>query len=111
MGLVPLDMSTISNFALPLKLIEYACLGLPSISVETRPSRTTLSPDECMFFDSGDAKALAEHLDRVAEEPQRLLEYRERLASARGRLSWRAEKARYIAMLRQLGSGSRTACI
>lgn len=104
-GVVPLNMSRIAHFALPLKLVEYACLGLPSISVRNAAIEHYLRPDECMFFDSGDAKALAHHMDRIAKEPQCLVEYRERLVAVRSRLSWATEKARYIAMLRDLGCG------
>jgi glycosyltransferase involved in cell wall biosynthesis len=101
-GVVPLDMSRIANYALPLKLVEYTCLGLPSISVRSAAIDFYLRPDECMFFDAGDAKALAEHFDRVVEEPACLQEYRVKALAARERLLWSTEKARYIAMLRDL---------
>lgn len=101
-GLVPLSVETssVANFALPLKLVEYTCLGLPSISVKNAAIEHYFGPDECMFFDSGDVSALAQLLDKVAEKPECLMEYRKRLAGVRERLSWRKEKEKYIAMLR-----------
>lgn len=101
-GLVPLDVhaSVVANFALPLKLIEYTCLGMPSITVRNAAIEYYLRSDECMFFDSGDAQALAVLLDTVAERPECLIEYRKRLEVARDRLLWSREKEKYIAILR-----------
>ena len=33
LGLVPLEISSITNYALPLKLLEYLSMGIPSITV------------------------------------------------------------------------------
>jgi glycosyltransferase involved in cell wall biosynthesis len=105
-GLVPLDVSKIAQFALPLKLLEYTCLGMPSISARNVAIEHYFRPEECMFFDSGDALALAEILDRVAEKPECLADYRQRVEVARQRLSWSGERAKYQALLRELGGGS-----
>jgi glycosyltransferase involved in cell wall biosynthesis len=103
-GLVPLDVgaSSVANFALPLKLVEYTCLGMPSITVRNAAIEYYFRPDECMFFDSGDAPALARLLDQVAENPDCLIGYRKRLEGVRGRLLWSKEKEKYIAMLKNL---------
>jgi glycosyltransferase involved in cell wall biosynthesis len=101
-GVVPLNMSHLANFALPLKLLEYTCLGLPSITVRNAAIAHYWRPDECLYFTAGDARQLASLLDMLAEHPGRLLEYRERLTAARNRLLWSNEKTRYIAMLEDL---------
>lgn len=103
-GLVPLDIGTsvVANFALPLKLAEYTCLGLPSITVRNAAIEYYFRPDECMFFDSGDATALSQWIDTVVEKPDCLMEYRKRLGEVRDRLSWKKEKEKYIAMLRSM---------
>ena len=107
-GLVPLDVgaSSVANYALPLKLVEYTCLGMPSITVRNAAIEHYFRPDECMFFDSGDAPALARLLDKVAENPDCLIEYRKRLEGVRERFLWSKEKDAYIAMLRNLASQS-----
>jgi glycosyltransferase involved in cell wall biosynthesis len=107
-GLVPLDIGTspVANFALPLKLVEYSCLGMPSITVRNAAIEHYFGPDECMFFDSGDAQALARLLDQVAENPDCLIEYRKRLEGVRSRLLWSKEKAKYVTMLRDLAGCS-----
>jgi glycosyltransferase involved in cell wall biosynthesis len=103
-GLVPLDIHTsaIANFALPLKLIEYTCLGMPSITVRNAAIEYYLRPEECMFLDSGDARELARLIDKVAESPECLLDYRKKLEGARERMLWSREKEKYITMLRRL---------
>lgn len=103
-GLVPLDIraSSVADFALPLKLVEYASLGLPSISIRNAAIEYYFRPDECMFFDSGNAAALAQTIDRVVENPEMLLECRKKLEGVRHRLVWSKEKAKYIAMLQAL---------
>jgi len=107
-GLVPLDVgaSSVANFALPLKLVEYACLGIPSITVRNAAIEHYFRPNECMFFDSGDAAALAQMIDHVAENPDCLLEYRKLLEGVRKRLLWSKEKEKYITMLRNMAGQS-----
>jgi glycosyltransferase involved in cell wall biosynthesis len=105
-GLVPLEVTPISDVALPLKLVEYTCLGLPSVSVESTAITYYFRPDECMLYPPGDARALARILDDLAENPGRLEGYRKRLPMARERMSWSREKQKYIAMLQRL-AGSR----
>jgi glycosyltransferase involved in cell wall biosynthesis len=103
-GVVPLTMSHLADFALPLKLLEYTCLGLPSITVRNAAIAHYWRPDECIYFTAGDARQLASRLDMLAESPGRLLEYRDRLAAARIRLLWSDEKTRYVAMLEELAN-------
>jgi hypothetical protein len=79
---------------------------MPSITVRNAAIEYYFRPDECMFFDSGDAPALAQLLDKVAENPDCLIEYRKRLEGVRERFLWSKEKDKYIAMLRNLASQS-----
>lgn len=104
-GLVSLDVTPISDVALPLKLIEYTCLGLPSVTVRSTAITHYLRGDECMLYPPGDASALARILDEVAENPERLDAYRQRVVAARERLSWSREKQKYVDMLQQLAGG------
>jgi glycosyltransferase involved in cell wall biosynthesis len=109
-GVVPLNTSHLGNFALPLKLLEYTCLGLPSITVRNAAIAHYWRPDECIYFTAGDVKELASRFDMLAEHPDRLLEFRQRLAVARNRFLWSNEKRRYVEMLDDLaGHPSRRA--
>lgn len=101
-GLVPLDVTAISDFALPLKLIEYTCLGLPSITVPSTAIRHYLRSDEGLFYPPGDSDALAALIDRIADDPGCLDALRSKLPAARERMSWTREKTKYVALLRDL---------
>ena len=101
-GLVPLDVTPISDVALPLKLLEYTGLGLPSVTVDSTAISYYFRPDECVLYPPGDARALAGILDDHATNPGWLKGYRQRLVAARERMSWSREKQKYVAMLQQL---------
>ena len=98
-GLVPLDVTPISDFALPLKLIEYTCLGLPSITVSTTAITHYLRPDECMMYTPGDVTGLSRLIEGTVKDPDRLAGYRAKLGQARERMSWSRERFKYMALL------------
>jgi glycosyltransferase involved in cell wall biosynthesis len=101
-GLVPLEISSVTNYALPLKLLEYISLGLPVVTVRSDAIRYYFSEDDCLFFQWDDPCSLSQTLDRIAENPDILLRYRERSVALRERFSWDGEKTKYVALLREL---------
>jgi len=101
-GIVPLEISSVTNYALPLKLLEYMSLGLPVIAVRSAAICYYFSEEDCLFFDWNDPDSLSKLLDRIAEDPEVLLHYRERSVALRQKFSWASEKAKYIALLRRL---------
>jgi len=101
-GIVPLEISSVTNYALPLKLVEYISLGLPVVTVRNAAISYYLTEDDCIFFDWDDPNSLSTALDRIAENPQALLHCRERSLALRDSFSWSGEKKKYVAMLRQL---------
>jgi len=103
-GLVPLMISSVTNYALPLKLLEYISMGLPVLTVRSYAISYYLSDQDCIFFECNDPASLAEAMDRIVENPEILLHYRERSLALRDRFSWPSEKAKYIEMLRQLSN-------
>jgi glycosyltransferase involved in cell wall biosynthesis/rhamnogalacturonyl hydrolase YesR len=104
-GLVPLEISSVTNYALPLKLLEYMSLGLPVVTVRSQAISYYFGEDDCIFFDSNNARSLGDALDRIAENPEILLRYRERSVALRESFSWAGEKAKYVALLRKLTGG------
>ncbi len=106
-GIVPLEISSVTNYALPLKLVEYISLGLPVVTVRNAAISYYLTEDDCIFFDWDDPNSLSAALDRIVENPQTLLHCRERSLALRDSFSWSGEKKKYVAMLRQLTSASR----
>jgi glycosyltransferase involved in cell wall biosynthesis/rhamnogalacturonyl hydrolase YesR len=101
-GLVPLEISSVTNYALPLKLLEYISLGLPVVSVRNEAISYYLRDEDCIFFEWNNPCSLTTILDRIAENPEILIPYRERSLAMRGRFSWAGEKRKYVTLLRQL---------
>jgi len=101
-GLVPLEISSVTDYALPLKLVEYMSMGLPVVTVRSKAISYYFGEQDCLFFDSNDPKSLTDLLDRIAENPKILLCYRERSLALRDRFSWSGEKAKYGALLNRL---------
>lgn len=101
-GLVPLEISSITNYALPLKLLEYMSLGLPVVSVRNEAISYYFDSGDCMFYEWDNADSLTALLDRILEDPAILLRYRERSIQLREKFSWESEKGKYIALLRKL---------
>lgn len=101
-GLVPLEISSVTNYALPLKLLEYVSMGLPVVTVRSDAISYYFSEDDCIFFEWNDPHSLSNALDRIAENPKILLHYRERSVALRERFSWVGEKVKYVALLRGL---------
>jgi glycosyltransferase involved in cell wall biosynthesis len=103
-GLVPLEISSVTNYALPLKLLEYISLGLPVVAVRNAAISYYLNEEDCLFFDWDDPSSLSTVMDRIAENPAILIGYRERSVALRERFSWTGEKNKYVALLHQLAS-------
>ena len=101
-GIVPLEISSVTKYALPLKLLEYMSLGLPVVTVRSEAISYYFGEEDCLFFDSNNPQSLSDVLDSIAENPKLLFRYRERSLAQRERLSWAGEKIKYVALLRQL---------
>jgi len=102
LGLVPLELSSITNFALPLKLLEYLSMGIPSVTVRNAAIGYYFGEDDCLFYDPDDPGSLTGVLDRVVEDPDLLLHYRLRAVELRGNFAWSREKGKYMALVRQM---------
>ena len=99
LGLVPLATSSITHYALPLKLLEYLSMGIPSVTVRNAAIEYYFSEDDCLFYEPGNPESLAAVLDRVVEEPGILDHYRDRAVAIREKFLWSTEKRKYIAIL------------
>ena len=51
LGLVPLEISSITDYVLPLKLLEYISMGVPSITVRNTAIGYYFGDDDCLFYD------------------------------------------------------------
>lgn len=106
LGLVPVELNSITNYALPLKLLEYISLGLPVVTVRSAAIGYYFGEEDCFFYQPDDPNSLANLLDRIAENPQMLLQYRERAVQLREKFLWMHEKKKYINLLHELSNPS-----
>ncbi len=106
LGLVPLELSSITNFALPLKLLEYLSLGIPSVTVRNAAIGYYFGEDDCLFYKPGDPDSLRTILDRLVEDPALLRHYRQRALDLRGKFLWSREKRKYIDLVHGLTAAS-----
>jgi glycosyltransferase involved in cell wall biosynthesis len=102
LGLVPLEISSITNHALPLKLLEYTSLGLPVVTVRNAAITYYFKEEDCLFYQWDDVSSLAGILDRVAQSPELLLAYRQKAVALREKFLWSKEKRKYMALLHEL---------
>jgi glycosyltransferase involved in cell wall biosynthesis len=101
-GLVPLEISSLTQYALPLKLIEYISLGLPVVTVRNEAISYYLGKHDCMFFEGNSPASLTAVLDRISDDPTILYHFRERSIALRGRFSWKNERRKYVVLLKRL---------
>jgi glycosyltransferase involved in cell wall biosynthesis len=109
LGLVPLEISAITNYAIPLKLLEYTSLGLPCVTVRNVAICHYFADSDCLFYDPGSPESLRAILDDAVERPHLLEAYRDRVRAMRDRLVWSGEKRRYQQLLHRLAGDAATA--
>ena len=103
-GLVPLEISSMTNYALPLKMLEYTSMGLPVITVRNAAISYYFGETDCLYYEPGDPESLRAALDRLAEDPELLMHYHQKAISIRNKFFWSNEKRKYISLLRELSN-------
>jgi len=103
-GLVPLEISSMTNYALPLKMLEYTSMGLPVITVRNAAISYYFGETDCLYYEPGNPESLRAVLDRVAEDPALLMQYHQKAVMIREKFFWSNEKRKYITLLRELSN-------
>ncbi len=101
-GLVPLEISSITNHALPLKLLEYISLGLPVITVRSAAITHYFGEEDCLFYQWDDPEALRNIFEKIIADPGVVSRYRQRVLEIRDRFLWQTEREKYVALLQDL---------
>ncbi len=68
-GVIPNLPIALNSFALSSKLFEYVALGVPVVSAALPTIKAHFSDEELLFFEPGNADALAEALTAVSRDP------------------------------------------
>ncbi len=101
-GLAPLEISSITNYALPLKLLEYISMGLPVITVKSAAIGCYFGDEDCFFYQPDNPETLALLLDRLAENTSLVLDRRQHVLGLRNKFFWGGERIKYASLLSQL---------
>lgn len=99
MGFVPLEISSITEYALPVKLLEYLSLGMPSVTIWNAAIAYYFGENDCLFFEAGKPQSLTSLLNSLVEQPEMVIHYQRRAAVLRERFLWAREKEKYIKLL------------
>jgi glycosyltransferase involved in cell wall biosynthesis len=101
-GVVPIYDDAFTRFMLPVKLLEYAALGIPAICTSTETIRAYFDDTMVRFVAPGDAGDLAAAIVELYRDPARRqrLSYGARLFDERH--GWGAERSRYYKLIDSL---------
>ncbi|MBF6567583.1 MAG: glycosyltransferase family 4 protein [Candidatus Binataceae bacterium] len=91
-GLVPNPPSSATHLMLPVKLLEYAALGIPVITARLRTIEHFFPEDAVRYFEPGNVASLAAAIAELHDHP----EYRARIVQRAGSimtgLGWNAQR-------------------
>jgi glycosyltransferase involved in cell wall biosynthesis len=107
-GVVPANVNAFTRNMLPVKLLEYVTLGIPSISTDLPTVRRYFEPDEVTLVPPGDVDAMADAITRLAADPE--LRRKQALTALRfvERHPWEGERDRYLGLIDELAGGPST---
>jgi glycosyltransferase involved in cell wall biosynthesis len=105
-GIVPNRASSATHLMLPVKLLEYATLGIPVIAARLRTIEHYFGPSAVRYFEPGDVERLADAIEDLYRHPEK----RERLALDAGeiiaaRLTWNEQRKNYYEAIDSLLPG------
>jgi glycosyltransferase involved in cell wall biosynthesis len=109
-GLVPNQPSAATHLMLPVKLLEYATLGIPIISARLRTVEHYFRDDAIRFFEPGNPAELAAAITELKANRERGAALASRAWEMADTLSWKHQSKRYFDAIDSLiGADARTA--
>ena len=99
-GVIPNLPTKLNRFALSTKLLEYVALGVPVVCSDLPTLREHFSDDEVLFFEPGNAEALAHALEATAADPEAAHRRAQAALRRYEAYRWPVSAERYVAALR-----------
>jgi glycosyltransferase involved in cell wall biosynthesis len=96
------------NWMLPVKMLEYAAMEIPTIAPRLRVIERYFDEDSAMLYEPDNVEDLARCIREAYENPERLLRIQQGLRDFNARYNWRDMERRYLGLVRELtraGSG------
>lgn len=94
-GLVPYRASSATHLMLPVKLLDYMALGIPTIAARLRTIEHYFSERAVRFFEPSDANGLAAAIEELHGDRARRAELAHNARRAVERIGWPAQRAEY----------------
>lgn len=95
-GLVPNHATSATQLMLPVKLLEFATLGIPVIAARLRTIEHYFGEDAVRYFTPGDSGELAQAIEDLYLNPERRWALSQRAAREVNKLSWAEQSHRYF---------------
>lgn len=95
-GLVPNRPSAATHLMLPVKMLEYATLGLPILAARLQTMERYFGDGAVRFFEPGNPEALAAAIRELHRNPKCRYELAERASEVAETLSWKHQQDRYF---------------
>ena len=101
-GIVPNHASSATHLMLPVKLMEYAALGIPVVASRLRTVEHYFGDNAARLVTPGDPQAMADAVEQLFRDPGlRSLMARNAMQIVRG-LSWEHQEANFFAAIDEL---------
>jgi glycosyltransferase involved in cell wall biosynthesis len=101
-GLVPNQATSATHLMLPVKLLEFATLGIPVVASRLRTIEHYFSAGAVRFFTPGDSAEMAQAIEDLYWNPRLRHELARRAAREVGKLGWAEQSRRYLGALDSL---------
>jgi glycosyltransferase involved in cell wall biosynthesis len=95
-GLVPNWPSAATHLMLPVKMLEYATLGIPILAARLRTVERYFEDAAIQFFEAGNPAALAAAIQELQRDPERRAQLACRASEIAETLSWKHQSDRFF---------------
>lgn len=101
-GIVPNIASESTHLMLPVKLLEYAALGIPVVASRLKTIEHYFGDRAVAFFEPGNARDLAVRLEELYRDPARGLELARNAGAALERISFEKQRQNFYSAIDSL---------
>lgn len=102
LGIVSYIKSDSTELMLPLKLMEYTAMGLPSLTVKNTPIKYYFNDNELIYYSNNNENSFSKTLTKLLESPSILDKIKTKLIKVNKRLNWNNEQQKYITEIQKL---------
>jgi glycosyltransferase involved in cell wall biosynthesis len=94
-GLVPNRESSATHLMLPVKLLEFAMMGIPAIAPRLKTVEYYFGNGAVRFFNPGDINGLADAIEQLYRSPELRKSYAENARKIVDRISWPNQRGEF----------------